>query len=98
VIRATLIGSAAVLLLTALGSVYLLGRAHEARAHAAERIALQEAYLDARSRADKAERLRLAMQAERDRLAQELENEARDDTDAGRAALPSRSVQRLNAR
>jgi biopolymer transport protein ExbB/TolQ len=97
-IRATLIGSAAVLLLTALGSVYLLGRAHEARAHAAERIALHEAYLDARSRADKAERLRLAMQAERDRLAQELENEARDDTDAGRAALPSRSVQRLNAR
>jgi biopolymer transport protein ExbB/TolQ len=98
VIRYTLIGSAALLLLVALGTVYLLGRAHEARAHAAERIALQEAYLDARERADDAERRRLLAQAERNRLAQELENAARDDTDAGRAALPSRSVQRLNAR
>jgi hypothetical protein len=96
--RLTLIGAASVLLLVTLAVVYLLGRAHEARAHVAERFAWQEAYLAERDRADDAERLRLIAQAERERLAQELEHAATADTDSGRVSLPARSVQRLGAR
>lgn len=96
--RMALIGSAAGFLLVALAAVYYLGRAHEAEAQAAAQMAMQEAYLAQRDRADEAERQRLIIQGERNRLALELEHAARTDSDAGRVSLPSRSVQRLGAR
>lgn len=87
-------GALAVLLL----SVYLLGRAHEARSQADDRLEMQAEIAAERARADEAELQRLIEQAERERLAMELENAASTDTDAGRVSLPARSVQRLGSR
>lgn len=87
-------GALAVLLL----SVYLLGRAHEARSQAEDRLGMQAEIAAERARADEAELQRLIEQAERERLAMELENAAFTDADADRVSLPARSVQRLGSR
>lgn len=69
----------------------------EAR-HAAEMQAAQSAAMKAAEAASRAEGERLAAQAEADRLAQELEDAARHDPDAGRPALGVDSVRRLARR
>lgn len=85
-------------LLAALGWAYFLGRSHEERAHVREMMDLQNAYLEERERADELERARLLIQAERDRLARDLEHAATTDPDASRVSLPARVMRRLGQR
>ncbi len=94
--RTMLAGLGLAALLAALGWAYFLGRSHEERAHVREMLDLQNLYIEERDRADGAERARLTIQAERNRLATELQNAAQADPDAGRASLPGRVLERLN--
>ena len=89
---------AAGLVLALIVGAYFLGRRHEANAHAIEMAQIREALFEASEMASRKEAERLIVQNERDRLAQELENEARTDGDAGRVALPARVLRRLDAR
>jgi signal transduction histidine kinase len=77
---------------------YRLGESVSEGRHAA---ALVQAQRDAQRASDLASRKeaeRLAMKAERDRLAQDLEDLANADADADRRAIGADSVSRLNRR
>lgn len=63
---------------------------------AASRAATQDRLDDLGARLDVAQTKLINMEGERDALAIELQDAAIADPDAGRVALPSRSVQRLN--
>lgn len=69
----------------------------EAR-HAAEVQAAQEATMKAAEAASRAESERLAVQATADKLAQDLEDEARKDPNANRIGLGVDGVRRLARR
>lgn len=88
-----------------LASIGLAGwqgyRMGEAAAEGRHAVALLEAQQDALRAADLASRKeaeRLLLQAERDRLARDLEDLANADSDADRRAIGADSVSRLNRR
>lgn len=83
------------------GSAYLWGR-HDGRAlcegaHAAALAKAQKATIRAAEQASRTEAARLALQAERDDLARELEDAAHADDDAT-GGLPRSRVDRLRQR
>ncbi len=91
---------AAVMALT--GGAYTLGRIQGAAAANARYVAaqarLQAQVIRAAELASRREAARLAAEAARRKLEQELEDAARQDPNAGRIALGADSVRRLNRR
>lgn len=77
---------------------YRMGVSAEATRAALKLAEAQREAIQAAERATDAEAARLAMQAERDLLAQSLEDAAHADPDASVLALGADSVRRLNRR
>ena len=84
--------------LALLGGAYGLGASHE-RGRWQDRAAAQQARYDTATAlsVERARRLTEA-EAERAALARQLEEQGDADDDAGRVALPARSVRRIDAR
>ena len=96
IINLRLIGLGAIV--AAIVGAYGLGRHHEAQSIAVDMARLREKQIEAAELASRKEAERLAIQSERDSLAQQLEDAARSDPDAGRMSLSADSVRRINQR
>lgn len=95
--RYLLIGATAAIALAGLQG-YRMGYAASEGRHAAALVAAQREAFAAAEAASRKEAERLAMEAERDALARDLEAQAYTDPDRDRPALSADGVRRLNVR
>lgn len=92
-----IIAGSVVFVLIFLGG-FLTGRDYEANQQALRVAEAQRRAIEKTNEANRTEAERLALEQERDRLAEELEDAARQDPDANRPALGIGSVRRLQQR